>query len=62
MVKFGPSTFILSTIDEGKKVIWPSREMVIRHTVMVAVTVAIAVVIFSGVDYVLQKLVILAIQ
>lgn len=54
--------YIQSAIDEGKKVIWPSRETVVRHTIMVIVSVAIAVVIFAGLDYGLQKLVVLALQ
>lgn len=51
-----------SVIDEGRKVIWPSRETVIRHTTMVIISVAVAVVIVAGVDFVLKKLVLLAIK
>lgn len=54
--------FFTSVIDEGKKVVWPARGVVIRHTIMVVVSVAVAVLIFASVDYGLQKLVIFAIN
>lgn len=53
---------ISSIIEEGKKVVWPTREAVIRHTVMVVVSVAVAVLIFASIDFGLQKLVILAVN
>ncbi len=54
--------FLGSVVDEGKKVVWPTRDIVIRHTVMVIVSVAIATLIFASIDFGLQKLVLLAIQ
>lgn len=54
--------YIRSALDEGRKVVWPTRELVVRHTVMVIASVAVAVLLFAGVDYGLQKLVILAIK
>ncbi len=62
MVKLPVISYFASSIDEAKKVVWPTREIVLRHTVMVVISVAIAVLIFSGIDYGLQKLVILAIK
>lgn len=62
MAKFSPLGYIRSVVEEGKKVVWPSRELVIRHSIMVVVTVAIAVVVVAGVDLGLQKLVVLAIN
>lgn len=62
MAKFAPISFVRTAVEEGRKVIWPTRELVIRHTVMVIVSVAISTLIFAGVDYGLQKLVILSIQ
>lgn len=62
MARFSPVGYFKSVIEEGRKVIWPSRETVIRHTTMVIISVAIAVVIFAGIDYGLSKLVVLAIQ
>ncbi len=54
--------FLGSVVDEGKKVVWPTRNVVIRHTVMVIFSVAIATLIFASIDFGLQKLVILAIK
>ena len=54
--------FFASVVEEGKKVVWPARPVVIRHTVMVIVSVAIAVLIFASLDYALQNLVIVAIN
>lgn len=62
MAKFTPFQYVKTTVEEARKVVWPSRETVIRHTIMVIVSVAIGVVIFGGIDYGLQKLVVLAIQ
>lgn len=62
MPKLPVVSYVASSIEEGKKVVWPSREIVLRHTLMVVVSVAIAVLIFSSIDYGLQKLVILAIN
>ena len=51
-----------SVVDEGKKVVWPSRDVVIRHTAMVILSVGIATLIFASIDFGLQKLVVLAIK
>ncbi len=50
-------SYLRSVIDEGKKVVWPSRPTVLRHTLMVIVSVAIAAALFAGVDYGFQQLV-----
>jgi len=55
-------SYVKSVVEEGKKVIWPSREMILRHSVMVIATVAVATVIVAGLDYGFQKLLLLAIQ
>lgn len=62
MARLAPIAFFRTAIEEGRKVIWPSRPVVIRHTVMVVISVAIATLIFASVDYGLQKLVIASIQ
>lgn len=62
MRKFSLITYFKSVTEEAKKVIWPTRELVLRHTLMVVVSVAIAVLIFGGIDFGLQKLVILAVS
>lgn len=51
-----------TVVDEGQKVVWPSREIVIRHTAMVILSVGIATLIFASIDFGLQKLVVLAIK
>ncbi len=56
-----PVRFISSVIDEGKKTIWPTRETVIRHSAMVVATLVLATLLFAGVDYLLQKLLLSAI-
>lgn len=63
MVKlnFSPVGFWRSVVEENQKVIWPTRPVVMRHTVMVIVSVAVAVLIFASLDYLLQKIVLLAI-
>jgi|GEM_PF-1422538 len=52
--------YFISVYEEARKVIWPTRETVFRHTIMVVVSVAIAMLIFAGLDYGLQKAVIWA--
>lgn len=61
-MKFAPVNFIGGVIDEGKKTIWPNRDTVVRHSLMVVVTLVVATLIFAGVDYLLQKLLLLAIN
>ncbi|MEK7171244.1 MAG: preprotein translocase subunit SecE [Patescibacteria group bacterium] len=64
MVKFKLPifSFFHSVVDEGKKVVWPDRQLVVRHTVMVIISVALATLIFASIDLGLQKLVVLAIS
>lgn len=62
MAAFAPISFVRTAVEEGKKVVWPSRQTVIRHTVMVVISVTIAALFFAGIDYGLQKLVIFSIQ
>jgi preprotein translocase SecE subunit len=62
MAKVPGMAFVGSLIDEGRKVIWPNRETVVRHTLMVLLSVAVAAVFFGAVDLGLQRLVILAVQ
>jgi preprotein translocase SecE subunit len=60
--KFILFDYIATAIEEARKVVWPDRETVIRHTAMVIVSVAIAAGIFAGLDYFLRQLVLLAIN
>lgn len=61
MVKIPGTSLVGSIFEEGRKVIWPNRETVIRHTLMVLLSVAVAAVFFGAVDLGLQRLVIMAI-
>ncbi len=51
--------FFKSIVDEAKKVIWPDKETVTRHSVMVIVTVIVSILVVAGIDYVFQKLLML---
>jgi preprotein translocase SecE subunit len=62
MTKISPVNYFSSVVAEGKKIIWPGRQIVLRHTLLVVVVVVVATLVFAGLDYGLQKLVILAIQ
>ncbi|MEK7548635.1 MAG: preprotein translocase subunit SecE [Patescibacteria group bacterium] len=54
--------YLVSVTEEGRKVIWPARSLVIKHTAMVAVATAISGLIFGGLDYGLSRLLLLAIK
>ncbi len=50
-----PTTFLRETRDELKKVVWPSRQEVIRLT-FVVITVSLIVGLFlGGLDFVFTK-------
>jgi preprotein translocase SecE subunit len=54
--------FFNSVVEESRKVVWPDRPTVIRHTLMVIISVGIAMVIFASLDFGLQKLVVLTLN
>lgn len=54
--------YFRTVIEEGKKVVWPTREIVLRHTAMVVVVMIISAAVFAGVDYGFQQLVLLSIS
>ncbi|HUD20509.1 MAG TPA: preprotein translocase subunit SecE [Candidatus Saccharimonadales bacterium] len=54
--------FVKSVVEEGSKVIWPDRPTVIRHTIMVIISVGIAMAIFASLDYGLQQLVLVVLN
>lgn len=51
------TNYISSAIQELKKVSWPKRNEIIRLTIMVIISVALAVVVVMGIDYFLTKLI-----
>lgn len=54
--------YFRTVLEEGKKVVWPTREIILRHTAMVVVVMIISAAVFAGVDYVFQQLVLLSIS
>lgn len=45
------SNFFISSYEELKKVIWPKREIVINHTVIVILSIIVAMAIIALIDY-----------
>ena len=51
-----PVKFLLETRDEVQKVVWPTRNEVVRLTLIV-ITISVAVGIYiGGIDFILTKL------
>ncbi len=49
--------FFTGSIDELKKVIWPSRKEVTSHTIIVIVSIAVSMAIIAVIDFALFSLV-----
>lgn len=62
MAKFAPVGYVRSVVEEGKKAVWPDRAKVMNHTIMVVITLTVATLLFAGIDYLLQKLLLLTIN
>ena len=43
--------FFIGSYEELKKVVWPSRQEVISHTVIVIASIAVSMAIISALDY-----------
>lgn len=54
--------YLRSVITEAQKVIWPTRELVMRHSVMVVVTLVVSTLIVAGVDYGFSQLLVFSIN
>jgi preprotein translocase subunit SecE len=52
-----PVTFLKETREELKKVVWPTRENVIRSTIIVLLLSLIVGVFLGGLDFVFTKLI-----
>ena len=50
-------SYLKGVWSELKKVSWPTRQEVINHTVIVVVSIALAIAITSAIDYGLTTLV-----
>ena len=49
--------FFIGSYEEFKKVIWPSRKVVISHSTIVVITIIISTGIIAAIDYGLFALV-----
>ena len=54
--------YFQSSFSELKKVTWPTKKEIINLTLMVVISIGIATLLVMGVDYILTKLINLAIQ
>lgn len=43
--------FFIGSYDEFKKIIWPSKKIVISHTVMVIVSIIVSMAIIALLDF-----------
>lgn len=54
--------FFIGSYEEFRKVIWPSREELISHTIIVVISIFVAMAIIAAVDFglftLVQKLII----
>lgn len=49
--------YIRSSIDELRKVVWPTRQQVIRYTIIIAISVIVATAFIALIDFGLNLLV-----
>lgn len=49
--------YIRDSIAELRKVSWPSRQEVIRYTIIILISVAVAVLVVAAIDFALNYLV-----
>ncbi|MCD6421720.1 preprotein translocase subunit SecE [bacterium] len=49
--------FLQGTIEEVRKIQWPSREVVINNAFLVIVAILVSVLIVAGIDYLLAKVI-----
>jgi preprotein translocase subunit SecE len=43
--------FFIGSYEELKKVVWPSRQVVTSHTVIVIVSIAVSMALVAAIDY-----------
>jgi preprotein translocase subunit SecE len=55
MAKTSPGEFVRQVRAETAKVVWPSRQEVIRTTILVLIMTSILAVFFLGVDQILGR-------
>lgn len=57
-----PDVFVKESLDELKKVAWPTRTEIIRLTISVIVISAIVGIFLGGVDLILTKILAIALS
>lgn len=57
MAKVSPGEFVRQVREEGSRVVWPSRQEVVRTTIMVLIMTTLLGLFFLGVDQVLGRIV-----
>ena len=55
MAVFSPVIFVRESLDELKKVTWPTRSEIIRLTITVIVISTVVGVFLGGIDFLLTK-------
>jgi preprotein translocase subunit SecE len=50
--RVGPAQYVREVRDEMRKVAWPSREEVIRYSIIVIATVLVYMALVGGLDYI----------
>ena len=56
MLQSKPIRFVKEAISELKKVVWPTKEQVVRLTLVVIVVSVIAGLLMGGLDFMFTKL------
>ena len=56
MLQSTPTRFLSEAIAELKKVVWPTKEQVVRLTIVVIVVSVIAGLLMGGLDFIFTKL------
>lgn len=56
MLQSKPIRFVKEAIAELKKVVWPTKEQVVRLTIVVIVVSVIAGFLIGGLDFIFTKL------
>lgn len=49
--------FFKESYEELRKVVWPTREMIVRHTIIVILSITISMLIIAAIDYGLTSLI-----
>jgi preprotein translocase subunit SecE len=50
--RVGPAQYVREVRDEMRKVAWPSREEVVRYSIIVVATVLVYMALVGGLDYI----------